>query len=242
MPVTDALDLADLAASTRYVLLDFDGPVCDLFAALPPDMIAATLLDELEADLGEGLDEELRDIDDPLDLLDGVSELQPELTGRVDASIREAEMDAAALAPLTAGSTDFLRACARTGRAVAIVSNNGAEAVRTLLGLHGLGVLVQHVQGRDADPRLMKPDPAPLLRAIEALAADPELTTMIGDSSSDIIAAQAAGVRSIAVLSPPPAPGATSAPAWAEDMVTLAEVFGGRLGRPGRCTGPGDQL
>lgn len=217
-------DLAALAASTRYVLLDFDGPVCDLFEALPPDIIAATLLDELR-ELDPGLAGDLHEVDDPLDLLDEVNELRPELTARLDGSLREAEADAAAMAPLTAGVQDFLEVCARTGRPVAIVSNNAAQAVRVLLDLHDLTPLVRHVQGRDRDPRLMKPDPTPLLHGIEALSADPSSTTMIGDSSSDMIAAQAAGVRGVAVLTSRPEPGSTSSPAWAEDMSTLAEVF-----------------
>ncbi|GAA3592960.1 hypothetical protein GCM10022223_04670 [Kineosporia mesophila] len=215
--------LPELAAATKYVLLDFDGPVCDLFGVLAPDVIAASLLDELEVIVGGPVDEELADIDDPLDLLDGVSEIYPELTGRVDASVRDAEVDAAALAPVTPGAVEFLQACAASGRPVAIVSNNGAEAVRALLELHGLSDLVQHVEGRNPDPRLMKPDPTPLLQAMRALGADPASTTMIGDSSSDILAARAAAVEAIALLTL--APDHSEQP-WVGDMDTLAELFG----------------
>ena len=215
--------LAELVAATKYVLLDFDGPVCDLFANLPADVIAASTLNELEAFLGGPVDEELTDIDDPLDLLDGVSEIYPELTARVDASVRESEVDAAVQAPVTAGAEAFLRACAESGRPVAIVSNNGAEAVRTVLDLNGLSELVGHVEGRDPDPRLMKPDPTPLLRAMRALDATAADTTMIGDSSSDILAAQAGGVAAVALLDIPPPPGSDQL--WVDGMVTLAGLF-----------------
>ncbi|GAB6898461.1 HAD family hydrolase [Kineosporia succinea] len=219
----DEAQLKQIAATTQYVLLDFDGPVCDLFGNLTPDVIAASLLDELEGVLGGPVDEELADIDDPLDLLDGVSEIYPELIGRVDASVRDAEVDAAELAEVTPGAEAFLAACAEGGLRVAIVSNNGAEAVRALLEMHGLAGFVQHVEGRDPDPRLMKPDPTPLLRAMTALDARPESTVMIGDSPSDMLAASAAGVAAIALLSTPPA---RSGPPWVSRMSELASLFG----------------
>ncbi|MBT0769389.1 HAD family hydrolase [Kineosporia sp. J2-2] len=222
----DEEQLIRLATATEHVLLDFDGPVCDLFAVLTPDVIAAALLDELGALTDGPVDEELDGIDDPLDLLDGVAEIYPGLTARVDASLRDAEVDAAELAPLTPGAVDFLRACAEAGRPVAIVSNNGAEAVRALLERHELTGLVRHVEGRDPDPRLMKPDPTPLLRAVRALGADPVTTTMIGDSSSDMLAARAAGVEAVALLdTPPPAAGPHTGQAWVDGMTTLARVF-----------------
>jgi phosphoglycolate phosphatase-like HAD superfamily hydrolase len=222
--------LAELVTATRYVLLDFDGPVCDLFAGLPPDVIAAALLDELESLVDGAVNEDLTGIDDPLDLLDGVCEIYPELTARMDASVREAEVDAAGLAPVTPGVSAFLETCAASGRPVAIVSNNGAEAVRALLEQHGLNGLVQHVEGRDPDPRLMKPDPTPLLRAMRVLAADPTMTTMIGDSTSDLLAARASGIEAIAVLNTPPPPaGPEAGQAWVADMDTLAGLF--RSGR-----------
>ncbi|MCE0534627.1 HAD-IA family hydrolase [Kineosporia rhizophila] len=215
--------LAELVAATKYVLLDFDGPICDLFAGLPADVLADAALNELEAFVGGPVDEELTDIDDPLDLLDGVSEIYPELTARVDASVRALEVDAAAEAPLTVGAEDFLRACAESGRPVAVVSNNGAEAVHKVLALYGLSELVGHVEGRDPDPRLMKPDPTPLLRAMRALNATAAETTMIGDSSSDILAAQAGGVAAVALLSTPPPPGTDQL--WVDGMDTLAGLF-----------------
>ncbi|GAB3247840.1 HAD family hydrolase [Kineosporia babensis] len=224
--MTDEERLSDLAAATHFVLLDFDGPVCDLFANLPADAVAASVLDELEGMLGGPVDEDLADIDDPLDLLDGVSEIYPQLLPAVDSAVREAEADAGALAPLTAGAVDFLQVCVDSGRRLAIVSNNGAEAVRTVLDLHDLSERVLHVQGRDPDPRLMKPDPTPLLQAMRALGADPTRTTMIGDSSSDMLAARAAGIEAIALLEAAPPPATPDAgQAWVAGMDQLAELF-----------------
>jgi pyrophosphatase PpaX len=45
-----------------------------------------------------------------------------------------------------------------------------------------------------------KPDPAPVLAAIERLGADPSTTVFIGDSPHDMAAGRAAGVRTAAAL------------------------------------------
>jgi pyrophosphatase PpaX len=44
-----------------------------------------------------------------------------------------------------------------------------------------------------------KPHPEPVLKALIAMDADPATTIMVGDSSGDLLAARAAGVRSVAV-------------------------------------------
>jgi hypothetical protein len=63
---------------------------------------------------------------------------------------------------------------------------------------------VHHVQGReDTDPRLMKPDPFLLHEAIDALDGVPEAAVLIGDSTTDIEAARAAGIRVIGYLNKP---------------------------------------
>jgi len=45
-----------------------------------------------------------------------------------------------------------------------------------------------------------KPDPAPVLAAVERLGADPATTVFVGDSPHDMAAGRAAGVRTAAVL------------------------------------------
>jgi phosphoglycolate phosphatase-like HAD superfamily hydrolase len=49
----------------------------------------------------------------------------------------------------------------------------------------------------------MKPSPAPVLAALDELAADPRECVMVGDSTSDIEAAQAAGVIAIGYANKP---------------------------------------
>ena len=44
-----------------------------------------------------------------------------------------------------------------------------------------------------------KPDPAPLLQAIQQLGGEPTQAAMVGDSLADLRAAKAAGVRALCV-------------------------------------------
>jgi pyrophosphatase PpaX len=45
-----------------------------------------------------------------------------------------------------------------------------------------------------------KPDPAPVLHAIERLGARPEEAAFVGDSPHDVVAGNAAGVATVAAL------------------------------------------
>lgn len=70
-----------------------------------------------------------------------------------------------------------------------------------LLGLRraGLEDAFDVVVGADDVP-LHKPDPAPVLAALERLGAEPATTVFIGDSPHDMAAGRAAGVRIAAAL------------------------------------------
>jgi phosphoglycolate phosphatase len=58
--------------------------------------------------------------------------------------------------------------------------------------------LFQHVEA-PRDSAELKPEPVMLERALEVLGADPARTVMIGDSTNDVRAARAAGIRGCAV-------------------------------------------
>ncbi len=79
-----------------------------------------------------------------------------------------------------------------------IVTNKSLEY--TLAIIEGLqaGHLFQHVEA-PRDTTELKPEPVMLERALERLHADPDHTVMIGDSTNDVRAAQAAGIRACAV-------------------------------------------
>ena len=77
--------------------------------------------------------------------------------------------------------------------AVGVCSLNCESACRLALETHGIADAVEVVVGRDTVPK-QKPDPEPLLAAIEGLDASPERTLFVGDSETDAEAAAAAGV------------------------------------------------
>jgi len=72
----------------------------------------------------------------------------------------------------------------------------GAERGLRLVGLDRYFPVIVGVE----DVARHKPDPEPVRRAIELLAADPATTVFIGDSPHDMAAGRAAGVRTSAAL------------------------------------------
>ena len=85
-----------------------------------------------------------------------------------------------------------------TGVPTGVCSLNCEAACRIALELHGLDGHVDAVVGRDTVEG-HKPDPEPLLAAVDAIGADPRTTLFVGDSDSDRVAAERAGVAFQAV-------------------------------------------
>jgi beta-phosphoglucomutase-like phosphatase (HAD superfamily) len=131
--------LPQLLARTRYLLLDFDGPVCTIFAGRPARGVVGELLDLIAAEAGP-IPESVAASRDPFDVLRYSATLSSNLAERVERALRVAEIDATRTATPTPHAIDSIRAWSHTGRDVAIVSNNSADAVRTYLGAQGLDV------------------------------------------------------------------------------------------------------
>lgn len=81
----------------------------------------------------------------------------------------------------------------RPDRPVGVVSLNCEAAVRIALELNGLDAAVGVTVGRDTIPE-RKPDPRPLLYALERLGVAPGDALFVGDSESDATTADRAGV------------------------------------------------
>lgn len=195
--------LGSIIDTSRYVLLDFDGPVCSIFAGRAAAGVAAELRRLIIARTGD-LPPAICRHDDPLMILRAAEEMSAGLARELNADLRSAEIDAAATAQPTPGAAELLHACQGTGRPVAIVSNNSTEAVAAYLTRVGLAYLVAHVEGRDpTSPRLMKPHPHLLLRALDTLRAEPDASILIGDSTTDVDAAHAAGVAAVGYANKP---------------------------------------
>lgn len=78
------------------------------------------------------------------------------------------------------------------GVPLACLTNKPTAFAQQLLERKGLRPFFRHVFGGDAFER-KKPDPLPLRKTCEALGTEPARTLMVGDSSNDAQAANAAG-------------------------------------------------
>ncbi|MFK0045861.1 HAD family hydrolase [Streptomyces sp. NPDC090741] len=186
------------------MLFDFDGPICDVFRGMPAPAVAADLA-EIIASRAPALASRARATDDPMEIHRLSQEGGAALLAEVEAALTAAEVAAVKVAgPPVTGAVQALAAAKESNRRVAVVSNNSAECVREYLAIHGIGGTVDAVVGRPVlRPDLMKPDPYPLLTAAETLGIEPAALVLIGDSTTDVEAARAAGVRSIGFANKP---------------------------------------
>ncbi|MEU8109103.1 HAD family hydrolase [Nonomuraea muscovyensis] len=195
--------LVDIFRQTRAVLLDFDGPVCKVFAGLPASEVAARLKRLLQ-DEGAELPRDVAEVDDPLKVLRRTADFAPDLVDKVETALMANEVEAVDSAEITPGVRELLAACAEAGRPVVIVSNNSEPAIERFLVRAGLNGSLAGVVGRPIGrPDEMKPHPRSVLRACEIAAVRPEEVVLIGDSGFDMEAAINAGARSIAYANQP---------------------------------------
>jgi pyrophosphatase PpaX len=96
------------------------------------------------------------------------------------------------------GIVEVLAQLKREGRMLGVVSAKQRPTVRHAFESAGIGDFFDVVVGSD-DTERHKPDPEPVLKALELLEARPQDAAYIGDSPFDVAAARAAGVFSVAV-------------------------------------------
>ena len=196
--------VAQVLADTGPILLDFDGPVCAVFATVPDHAVADELRRVLQA-AGIEIPHHVQTASDPLDVLRFTATLDtPELVARVDDQMRAAELVAVDGATPTPYAREVIVAAHQAGRPLAIVSNNSTDAIARYLDAHRLTRYLTAIIGRPhANPAGMKPNPEPVRHAVQAVHADPATCVLIGDSTTDIQAARAAGTRSIGYANKP---------------------------------------
>ena len=195
---------ADVLAHTRALLLDFDGPVCAVFASIPASVVADQLRQVLTDGGHVGLPTVVATCTDPFDVLRYAAKLGDDEARYVEAAFTAHEVEAVSGAKPTEGAHDLIRAWHTSGRPIAIVSNNSASAIEAYLDLYDLNRYIDVISARNtADTSLLKPDPYLLRQAINRLNVTPEDCVFIGDSISDIHAARGAGVRSIGYANSP---------------------------------------
>ncbi|KIQ62920.1 hypothetical protein TR51_28970 [Kitasatospora griseola] len=195
--------LGDVLRPVKHVLLDFDGPVCSVFAGLPAPEVARRLRLGLLA-AGEQAPTESETETDPLALLRLIADARPDLAAAADSTLASLETEAVRIGRPNPGGESVLRACARSGRSVSVVSNNAGAAIEAYLIDQGLSGYVAGVFGRaPGNPSSMKPNPRLLLEAMDAAGSRPEECVFIGDAARDVEAGDAAGVATIGYANKP---------------------------------------
>lgn len=204
VPVNDPEAVRHILANADALLLDFDGPICDVFAGFPAHLVA----DQLRRVLAEGgyteLPAEIEKTEDPFDVFYYAATLGADEAEYVEATQRAHEVEAVASSEPTPGAHDLIKAWHTNGRMTAIVSNNSTAAVETYLHLHELSARVDYVSARAGfDPSRLKPRPFLLQQASERLKIPAMRCALVGDSLTDIQAAHAVGTPVLAYANRP---------------------------------------
>jgi phosphoglycolate phosphatase len=201
-PTPPGSDLDTIVSRTRHLLLDFDGPICSIFAGLP----AATVADRLRKLFGDQAQfpGHIARTADPFEVFAYAATISEDLAARVETEMTDQELAAVATAVPTAYVHEVVTACQNSGRFVAVVSNNSAAAVHSYLARRGLDDRISLVVARtNRDPALLKPRPHLITQAVGALNAQPAECTLVGDSVTDIQGAHLASVQSIGYANKP---------------------------------------
>jgi phosphoglycolate phosphatase-like HAD superfamily hydrolase len=165
-PVDDMETLRRILANTDALLLDFDGPICSVFAGILASVVANQLRGVL-ADSGYvELPEEVRAADDPFDMLFYAAKLGHKESLYVEAAFRAHEVGAVQTAEPTPHTAEVISAWKATGWQLAVVRNNSSAAVEAYLGIHGLRADIDFISARaNADTTLLKPSPFLVINA-----------------------------------------------------------------------------
>ena len=97
------------------------------------------------------------------------------------------------------GMVDVVRGLKERGKRLGVVTSKMQKGTRQGLVLCGLDGLFDTIVAAD-DTTRHKPHPEPVYVALERLGADAATTVFIGDSTHDLAAGRAAGVRTAAAL------------------------------------------
>ena len=204
-----AVDLEDMREAekllwgARCVLFDFDGPICRLFANRSSADVADKLRQQIDAfRVGDVLTEHEREDKDPHVVLRAVHRESEDrdLQGLLEAlekTLTKGELGAARSAELTKDADAFIGLLAERELRLGVVTNNSHLAAESFLETRKLSGFFGSIEGRTRDPGLMKPHPDVIERALRSLRLRPEVAVMIGDSPSDLEAANRAGVQFI---------------------------------------------
>lgn len=218
-------EASKIVKAASAILLDFDGPVTRL---MPPS-VAAPAADAARRGLFNAavpVPKSLEKAKDHLEVLRYAGTLDRVAIRMTDDACIKAEIAAAATSEPTPGAREMLKAAARRGQEVVIVSNNAPEAIEEFLDRADLAGYIGLVIGRPPRrPDLMKPNPFTVRGVLTRLGITAGEAVMIGDSADDMQAARATGVPAVGFARTPSKVKAlldAGADDVTEDMATLA--------------------
>lgn len=97
------------------------------------------------------------------------------------------------------GVVDTLGQLRERGHPIALVTSKGDALTRRALALVGIDGFIDEIVSCDSTER-HKPDPEPVIHALDRLGASPARAVFVGDSIHDMAAGKAAGVITIGAL------------------------------------------
>lgn len=185
-----------MPASRLALLFDLDGTLVDTVGLILSSMRAAfeghpgrrPTEAEWIAGMGKPLRVQLAEFVDPADLEQVVDRYRTHQQANHDRMTRA-----------FAGAVETVALLKRRGHPIGIVTSKFLQPAERTLRWVGLASHVDVVVGADSVPRT-KPDPLPVLHALERLGRRPPRALFVGDSPHDIAAGNAAGVVTAAAL------------------------------------------
>ncbi len=222
----------EIIKRTRALLLDFDGPICNIFSSIK-NYTAAQQMRTAVTEIGLPSLTIVADSKDPLHVMREAAKVSsPEQIQKLDQALTQIECNAAASAKPTPFAAEAMESATAAGIPIAIVSNNSHAAIAEYIAQHGLSHMISAIVGRPfARPDLMKPHPYGLLSAAEMLNVKASQAVLVGDSTTDIEAANHAGMLSIGFANKPhkqgtlSSAGATSVIEGNAGMAELAKAY-----------------
>jgi beta-phosphoglucomutase-like phosphatase (HAD superfamily) len=193
-PIPPFSDLDGVLRQARHLLIDFDGPVCDLWAGHLA-ALAADQLRKLLTDQDIRLPDTIAATPDPLAVLSYAATISPDLAETTEADLTGFELSAVPTAQPAGYANDVITSARASGRTVTVISSCSEHAVNAYLTRNSLDGQVGLVVARTTH----EPHPATSLieHAITALHGDPAACMLLASSPAIIEAANAAGTHTI---------------------------------------------
>ncbi|TDP65444.1 HAD family hydrolase [Actinokineospora alba] len=202
--VDEPANLGSYLKDVQALLLDFDGPICNVFAGLSAGVVAGQLRGVLADGGWHDLPEHVCESQDPFTVLMYAAQISARDAAYVESAFAAHEVEAVQFANPTRGAHDFVKLWAESGRTLAVVSNNSQQAVSAYLHMHKIDKYVTHVSARTGpDMAKLKPNPFLLEQALNLLGCRSEDAGIIGDSTTDMQAGRSAGILCVGYANKP---------------------------------------